>query len=66
MENKQNCANCQRELDVGVDAGMWVDGVMGTKDFIPLENMLLFCCDQCHRDYFDIGSLPSVSPRIPK
>ena len=65
MENKQKCANCTRELDIGVDALQVEEGVMGTKGFIPLDKSLLFCCEQCLCDYFDLGDLPSVPRRVP-
>ena len=34
MKNKHTCANCRRELYVGVDAIKVEDGVIGTKDFV--------------------------------
>ena len=64
MEDKK-CANCRRELDVGVDSIRVDEGVIGTKDFVPLDSTMFFCCETCLRDYFDMGDLPSVSPRIP-
>ena len=67
METKKTCANCIRDLDVGTDVLRVDEGVIGTKcGFVPLENGLLFCCDRCLRDYFDMGDLPSVPPRIPR
>ena len=66
MENKKNCANCRRELDVGVDAIKVDEGVIGVKDFVPLERMLFFCSEKCLMDYFDMSDLPSMPPRIPK
>ena len=66
MENKKNCANCRCELDVGVDAIKVDEGVIGVKDFVPLEKTLFFCCEKCLRDYFDMSDLPSMPPRIPK
>ena len=65
MEDKKKCANCQRELDVGVDVTRIIEGVIGLKDFVPLGKPLLFCCEKCIREYYDLGSLPSVTPRIP-
>ena len=66
MENKKNCANCRRELDVGLDAIKVDEGVIGVKDFVPLEKMLFFCSEKCLMDYFDMSDLPSMPPRIPK
>ena len=65
MENKKTCANCVRQLDIGVDAIRVDEGVMGMKGFVPLENTLLFCSERCLRDYFDMGDLPSVPRRMP-
>jgi len=64
METKK-CANCRHELDIGVDATKVDEGVIGTKDFVPLDKTLFFCCEKCLRDYFDISGLPSMPPRIP-
>ena len=66
MENKKTCVNCRRELDVGVDAIKVDEGVIGVKDFVPLEKMLFFCSEKCLMDYFDMSDLPSMPPRIPK
>jgi hypothetical protein len=66
MEIKKTCTNCIRELDIGTEVLRVDEGVIGTKNsFVPLENTLLFCCDRCLRDYFDIGDLPSVPRRFP-
>ena len=64
MEDKK-CANCIRELDVGVDAIRGDEGVIGTKDFVPLGKTMFFCSERCIRDYFDMSDLPSLPPRIP-
>ena len=65
MEKKKTCANCRRELDVGVDATRVDEGVIGLKDFVPLGDPLFFCCEKCVHIYFDLGSLPSLQKRIP-
>ncbi len=65
MENKKTCANCRRELDVGVDTIRIDEGVIGMKDFVPLDKTLFFCCEKCISSYFDLGNLPSVPKRIP-
>jgi len=66
MENKKNCSNCRRNLDVGVDAIRVDEGVIGTKDFVPLESTMFFCDERCLREYFDMGDLVSMPPRIPQ
>jgi len=65
MENRETCANCERELDVGVDAIRADEGVMGMKGFVPLEKTLLFCCEKCLTEYYDLSDLPSAPGRIP-
>ena len=65
MEDKEACANCVRELDVGVDAIRVDEGVMGMKGFVPLEKTLLFCCEKCLIEYYDLGNLSSMPRRIP-
>ena len=65
MENKNLCANCERELDVGVDAMKIDEGVIGMKGFVPLGKPLFFCCEDCISSHFDLGGLPSVPRRIP-
>ena len=65
MEEKETCANCRRELDIGVDAIQVDEGVMGMKGFVPLEKTLLFCCEKCLTEYYDLSDLPSSPRRIP-
>ena len=65
MGTKHNCANCRRDLDVGVDMIRVDEGVMGNKGFVPLDSTMYFCCDKCLKDYFDLDSLPNVPYRVP-
>ena len=65
MINKKKCDNCRIELDIGRDAIRVDQGVVGMKGFVPLEGILFFCCIKCLRDYFDMGDLKSLPPRIP-
>ena len=65
MGNRKTCTNCERELDVGVDAIQVDEGVMGMKGFVPLEKTMLFCCEKCLREYYDLSDLPSAPRRIP-
>ena len=64
-DNKNTCANCRRELDVGVDAIESQAGVIGLKGFVPLGEILFFCCDRCISEHFDLSDLPKKQPRIP-
>jgi hypothetical protein len=66
MENpKLQCGNCRRQLDIGVDVLSVEEGVIGMKGFIPLEKSLLFCCEKCLCEYFDLNDLPKYPGRIP-
>lgn len=65
MEKQNTCANCQRELDVGIEATKVDGGVIGMRGFVPLGDTQYFCSEECLRDYYDLGDLPSVQPRIP-
>ncbi len=64
MEGKKTCANCQHDLDVGVDAIKVDKEVVGMRGFVLLET-LLFCSENCLRDYYDLSDLPKVPKRIP-
>lgn len=65
MKDKKICAQCRRELHVGVNATCVEEGVIGLKDYVPLGDPLFFCCEECVHTYFDLGDLPSVPKRIP-
>ena len=65
MENKLTCANCRHELDIGVEAIKVDMGVIGMKDFVPLEKTLFFCSEDCVKNYYDLGDLPEVNRRTP-
>lgn len=65
MENKKICANCRQELDIGFDAIRVDAGVIGMKDFIPLDKILFFCSEDCIKNYYDLGDLPEVGRRVP-
>lgn len=67
METKKTiCKNCHRELDIGVEVLRVEQGVIGTKkNFVNLDNEKLFCSEKCLRDYYDLGDLQSMPPRIP-
>lgn len=65
METKIICANCEKEIELGIDAFEVKEGVTGLKGFIPLEDSLFFCCERCIKEYFDISDLPSMPGRFP-
>jgi len=64
-KNQKICSNCRRKLDVGVDAIRINNGVIGIKDFVPLDETMLFCSDECIREYYDLGDLPKLQRRVP-
>ncbi len=63
MTTTTRCTYCRKKLDIGRDAISAQNGVIGHKRFIPLDDMLIFCCDECVRQHFNGG--PKVRPRIP-
>lgn len=66
MENdKKKCANCTKDINIGSDIIRVEEGVSGLKGFIPLEKTMLFCCEKCLTDYFDMSNLPSIPRRVP-
>ena len=64
-KEKSSCPNCRRPLEIGVDVICVEEGVIGMKGFIPLEKPMLFCCEKCLCDYYDLSDLPKVPKRIP-
>ncbi len=65
METKKICANCDRDLGIGLDAKRVDEGVIGTRGFVPLDKTMFFCCEECIKDYYDLSDLPSMPRRIP-
>jgi len=65
MEKKKKCANCRRDLDLGVDVLSVGEGVIGMKGFVPLESPMFFCCEKCLKEYIDLDDLPSMPGRLP-
>jgi hypothetical protein len=63
---KITCSNCSGSLDIGVEAICVEQGVIGTKhNFVNLDKKMIFCCDKCLREYYDLSDLPSMPSRIP-
>ena len=60
----KKCANCQRELSMGLDVLSLQQGVVGPRGFVPLEEMTLLCNKECVRQYFSDDPWGSVQ-RIP-
>ena len=63
-----NCAHCREEIDYGKDVLSVEEGVAGPRGFVPLEEKLFFCSEECLRDYYDkvdLSKLPKVKRRVP-
>lgn len=63
MVIQKRCTLCRSRLDIGRDAIGAQNGVVGHKRFVPLDDMLLFCSEECIRQHFNGG--PKQRPRIP-
>ena len=55
---------CKRKLNIGLDVIGVQNGVIGTRGFIPLEDMILFCNEECLKKYFENNNLNNTQ-RIP-
>lgn len=63
MALRKECGYCRTRLDIGRDSLGVQRGVVGHKRFIPLDDVIVFCSDECVSKYFN--GTPSVQPRIP-
>ena len=45
------CTYCRQELAVGLHVLQVIQGVIGMRDFIPLEH-LIFCSERCVVQYY--------------
>ena len=60
------CTACDSELDIGRDIIQVIEGVIGTRDFVPLEDALVFCSDDCLRKHFRAdGGLIEKKRKVP-
>ncbi len=46
------CASCQQDLKEGMDVIGVQEGIIGSRGFVPLEEMLMLCSVECLRNYF--------------
>lgn len=46
------CASCERDLKEGTDVIGVQDGIIGSRGFVPIKDMLMFCGVSCLRSYF--------------
>lgn len=63
--HQMKCAHCNRELDLGTDVIGIQEGVIGPRGFVQLEDMQLFCSEQCAKDYIDPVDITKLPRRIP-
>lgn len=59
------CAECHTELQLGVNVLGAQEGVVGPRGFVPLEDMLFFCNEECLKRYFGDADLLKVPRKIP-
>ena len=66
-DQAKRCAQCRRDLDLGVDAVGIQQGVIGPRGFVPLEDMRLLCGENCLRNYVcdGTGEAERLSRRVP-
>ena len=60
----RKCRNCQRKLHVGMDIAALQLGVVGTRDFVPLETTF-FCSEACLGAQLSLDSQAVEEERIP-
>jgi hypothetical protein len=63
MKNDVICTYCKQPLDIGSNTVGVQQGVLGPQRFIPLEEPMLFCSDECVSRAFD--HVPKMPPRVP-
>ncbi len=61
----KECAACQRELDLGVDAITLSYGVVGPRGIVPLRDAKLFCSESCLESYVCDEHVEALPRRIP-
>lgn len=63
--SSKKCSECDGDIAIGRDVIRVQEGVIGTKDVIPLSEELLFCCEECVRRHFDDAEVIKFDRRIP-
>ncbi len=63
MKREIQCTYCRSKIAIGGDCWGVQQGVMGNERFIPLEDQLIFCSEECVHKHFN-GSL-RLAERIP-
>ncbi len=64
-EKTNQCTDCRRELDLGVDAIALDYGVIGPRGFVPLGEKKFFCDENCLQRHVGETEVENLSRRIP-
>lgn len=64
-EHEKKCAGCHSLIHVGRDLIRVQEGVLGTRGFVDLNHELLFCNENCVRDYYADSEVVEMKRRIP-
>ena len=64
-EVQRRCAECDRPLRLGVDVITLEHGVIGPRDVVPLQDVLLFCGDACLKKSVEDNQVERLPRRIP-
>ena len=59
------CARCNRQLDLGVDALLLDQGVIGPRGFVPLGERKFFCDEDCLERFVSDEDVVRLPRRIP-
>ena len=62
---KQRCEACRRELEMGQDAILVQEGVVGPRGFVPLEDPECFCSTKCVGDHYGDRDMDKLPRRVP-
>ncbi|HOC43268.1 MAG TPA: hypothetical protein PKJ99_09695 [Thermoanaerobaculales bacterium] len=60
---RRQCAYCRKTLDIGQDVLGAHHGVLGHQRFIPLDDLVVLCSEECLCHYFN--GTPKLPPRVP-
>lgn len=64
-EIQRRCAECDRPLRLGVDVITLEHGVIGPRDVVPLQDVQLFCGDDCLKKSVEDTEVEHLPRRIP-
>jgi hypothetical protein len=63
MATPKKCGYCRTKLDIGRNVIGVQHGVLGHERFIPLDEIVVLCSEECLQKYFD--GTPTAKQRIP-